>query len=97
MELLANTTQEWTTQDGVAGCLFTSKATGNKLFFPAAGYREGNEVKNAQTMGDYWTGSIYSTNTDYGYSLSFTGSDVKTGFAKRSMSLSIRPVKKSNR
>lgn len=97
VELLANTTQEWTTQDGVEGCLFTSKVTGNKLFFPAAGYREGDEVKNAQILGDYWTGSIYTTNTDYGYSLSFTGSDVKTGFAKRSMSLSIRPVKKSNR
>lgn len=95
-ELIANTTHEWTTQNGVAGYLFTSKVTGNKLFFPAAGYREGAEVKNAQSLGDYWTGSIYSTNTDYGYSLSFNNSGVKTGFAKRSMALSIRPVKKSN-
>lgn len=95
-ELLKNTTHEWTTQDGVAGYLFTSKLTGNKLFFPAAGYREGAEVKEAQTFGDYWTGSIYTTNTNYGYSLSFNNGGVKTGFAKRSMALSIRPVKKSN-
>ena len=95
-ELIANTTQEWTTQDGVAGYLFTSKTTGNNLFFPAAGYREGAELKDAQNLGDYWTGSIYSTNTDYGYTLSFNNAGVKTGFAKRSMALSIRPVKKSN-
>ena len=95
-ELLANSTQDWTTQDGVEGCLFTSKVTGNKLFFPAAGYREGAETKEAQTMGDYWTGSIYTTNTNYGYSLSFTNAGAKAGFAKRSMALSIRPVKMSN-
>lgn len=95
-ELIKNSTSEWTTQEGVAGYLFTSKTTGNKLFFPAAGYREGAEVKDAQSLGDYWTGSIYSTNTNYGYSLSFNNAGVKTGFAKRSMALSIRPVKMSN-
>lgn len=95
-ELVANSTSEWTTQDGVEGYLFTSKLTGNKLFFPAAGYREGAEVKDAKTLGDYWTGSIYSTNTDYGYSFSFNNAGAKTGFAKRSMALSIRPVKMSN-
>ncbi len=93
IELLANTTQEWITQDGVEGCLLTSKTTGNKLFFPAAGYREGAEAKKANILGDYWTGSIYTTNTNYGYSLSFDNSVVKTGFAKRSMALSIRPVR----
>ena len=92
-ELLNNSTSEWSTQDGVEGCLFTSKVTGNKLFFPAAGYREGTETKEAQAMGDYWTGSIYTTNTNYGYSLSFTNAGAKTGFAKRSMALSIRPVR----
>lgn len=95
-ELLANSTAEWTTEDGVEGYLFTSKVTGNKLFFPAAGYREGAETKENKTMGEYWTGSIYTTNTNYGYSLSFTNAGAKTGFAKRSMALSIRPVKKSN-
>lgn len=92
-ELLANTTQEWTTQDGVEGCLFTSKVTGNKLFFPAAGYREGTATKEAHALGDYWTGSINTINTSYGYSLSFSSAGAKAGFAKRSMALSIRPVK----
>ncbi len=93
MELLAQTTQEWTTQDGVEGYLLTSRVTGNQLFFPAAGYREGATAKEVSALGDYWTGSIYTTNTNYGYSLTFTSAGATTGFAKRSMALSIRPVK----
>lgn len=93
-ELLLNTTQEWITQDGVEGCLFTSKVTGKKLFFPAVGYREATTLNGNKTLGDYWTGTYLSTNTDYGYSLSFSQENgAKTGFAKRSLALSIRPVK----
>ena len=95
-ELLNNTTHEWTVVDGVEGYLFKSKVNNNTLFFPAAGFREEGAVKNAQTVGDYWTGDIYPTNTDYGYSFTFNNGSAKNGFAKRSVGMSIRPVKMSN-
>ena len=95
-ELLNKTTHEWTVVDGVEGYLFKSKVNNNTLFFPAAGFREEGAVKNAQTVGDYWTGDIYPTNTDYGYSFTFNNGSAKNGFAKRSVGMSIRPVKMSN-
>ena len=37
LELVDNTTHEWTTLNGVEGCKLTSKINGNSVFFPATG------------------------------------------------------------
>ena len=55
-ELIANTTMEWTTMNGVNGRKFTA-ANGNTLFLPAAGSRSRSLV-NAGSDGNYWSSSL---------------------------------------
>ena len=59
-ELLANTTNEWTTQNGVKGRLFTSKKNGKSLFLPAAGGRWFDELYFVGSVGIYWSSSLYT-------------------------------------
>lgn len=62
-ELLANTTNKWMIEKGVAGRLFTSKKNGMTIFLPAAGFRWcSDEVSKADNEGAYWSGSLC---TDY--------------------------------
>ena len=63
-ELLNNTIQTWTTQNGVDGNLFTS-SNGNSLFLPYAGYYFDEEalgmsgLYNAGLEGSYWSSSLW--------------------------------------
>jgi len=57
-ELLANTTSELTTQNGVEGRLFTSKKNGQSLFLPAAGDRWDDELSDVGSRGLYWSSSL---------------------------------------
>lgn len=59
-ELKNNCTGEWTTYKGVNGWMLTSKNNGNKLFLPAAGYRNGSALSDASTLGYYWTSYLLS-------------------------------------
>ena len=59
-ELISNTTNQWTTRNGVNGRLFTG-FNGNTLFLPAAGYRFDSSLDYAGTYGEYWSSSL---NTD---------------------------------
>ena len=59
-ELFLNTTNAWTTQNGVDGWCFTA-SNGNSLFLPAAGYWWDGEF-NCADLGVYWSSSL---NTDY--------------------------------
>ena len=68
------TTNEWTTLHGVAGRLVTSKANGNTIFFPAAGYGNGTSLYLAGSYGLYWSRSLQSSSN--GYRLSFNSSSV---------------------
>ena len=58
-ELLANTTNQWTTRNGVEGRLFTSKKNSQMLFLPAAGNCWDGELRGAGSYGDYWSRSFY--------------------------------------
>lgn len=60
-ELYQNTTNTWTTQNGVNGRLFTP-SNGNSLFLPAAGGRWGDELDDVGSYGYYWSSSLH---TDY--------------------------------
>lgn len=47
---------QWGEVNGKKGILMRSSATGNRLFFPAAGFQQDNAVKNAGDICLYWTG-----------------------------------------
>ena len=62
-ELYQNTTNTWTTQNGVNGRLFTAN-NGNSLFLPAAGVRWDDEPGgDGGSDGDYWSSSLSTTPT----------------------------------
>ena len=65
-ELRKNTTNKWTTQNGVNGLLFTA-SNGNSLFLPAAGYRWIGEFHEVGLRGDYWSSSLNTDSPDYAW------------------------------
>ena len=73
LELYRNTTQDWTTQNGVNGRLFTA-SNGNSLFLPAAGFCWDDELGDVGSYGDYWSSSL-GTDSPNGAWLFYFGSD----------------------
>ena len=55
-ELIDNTTNVWTTQNGVSGRLFTAN-NGNTLFLPASGSWSDDELVSVGNRGCYWSNS----------------------------------------
>ncbi len=95
-ELLANTTNEWTTQNGVEGCLFTSKKNGKRLFLPAAGDRWGDELYVVGSSGDYWSSSLYTGSPGRARYFGFDSDDYYMyGSYYRNFGLSVRAVRSS--
>ncbi|MGN1259633.1 MAG: SUMF1/EgtB/PvdO family nonheme iron enzyme, partial [Alloprevotella sp.] len=94
-ELVNNCTRQWTTQNGVAGMLFTSKINGNSIFFPAAGWRSGSDFSTYLTdmSGEYWSSTPYESGTRQAYSLSFNWEGgAGTDCCYRSIGRPVRPV-----
>ena len=93
-ELLQNTTNQWTTKNGVAGRLFTSKKNGQTLFLPAAGYRWDSELRYVGYYGYYWSSSLY---TDYPNSAWYFNFDSDNygmdSYDYRNYGHSVRPVR----
>ena len=69
-ELYNNTTNTWTTLNGVSGRLFTAQ-NDNSLFLPAAGYRRDSELEDAGYNGGYWSSSLYTTYPDGAKGINF--------------------------
>ena len=65
-ELIENTTQEADTVNGVEGVRF-SAPDGQSVFFPLAGYRDGEEL--TEGAGFYWTSQVSPTNENYAKNL----------------------------
>ena len=89
-ELYSNTTQTWTTQNGVNGRLFTA-SNGNSLFLPAAGYRWDGELGSAGSYGIYWSSSLYTDGPDLAVVLYFNSGGTSVDFY-RGYGFSVRPV-----
>jgi hypothetical protein len=70
LELSNNTSKIWTQQNGVYGWLFTA-SNGNSLFLPAAGVREDKSLYDAGSLGDYWSRSLGTDNSDNACGLYF--------------------------
>lgn len=91
-ELLKYTTNQWTTQNGVSGTLFTAK-NGQTLFLPAAGSREGNGFRDVGSHGKYWSSLV---DTDVAYSawyFSFVSGFCRMACLNRTYGFSVRPVR----
>ena len=92
-ELLNNCEYQWTTQNGVAGMLFTSKRNGNSIFFPAAGWRYGTSTNDAGLGGICWSSTSYESNPQRAYVLYFySGCSAGTDWTGRDGGLQVRPV-----
>ena len=65
----------WTSDyqgSGVRGLVCTDKNDSSKvLFFPACGYCSNGSVHDIGRFGDYWSSSLYSSNVQFAYYLSF--------------------------
>ena len=92
-ELLANTTNEWTTQNGVEGRLFTSKKNGKSLFLPAAGGRWDDELYYVGSIGYYWSSSLSTDNPNYAWLFYFHSDYYYMGYDYRYYGLSVRAVR----
>ena len=91
-ELTDNCTWIWTTQNGVNGYKVTSKKNGNSIFLPAAGYRNGSNLGNAGSNGDYWSSSLGASNSGSAYDLGFGSSVVGWNDIGRYYGHSVRAV-----
>ncbi|GHT77851.1 hypothetical protein FACS189464_0290 [Bacteroidia bacterium] len=88
----AKVSNEWTTQNGPNGRLFTDKATNATLFLPAAGYRYGSDgtLLFAGADGYYWSSTADGTTSAYrlyfrsGY-VNVLNNDRRHGFSVRSV------------
>lgn len=91
-ELIAGTTQEVATVNGVTGIRFKAK-NGNSIFMPYTGYRTATAVTGAGTEGLYWTGSNYTVATDYSHTMKLSAGSASSGLSKRSLGLAVRSVR----
>ena len=94
MELQEECTWEWkqSYKGTTAGYLVTSKANGNSIFFPAAGYRGNSGLDGAGSLGDYWSSSLDAYNSDGAYGLHFSSGSVSWGSDYRYFGESVRGV-----
>ena len=92
-ELLNNTTNTWTTQDGVNGRLFTSKKDGTKsIFIPSAGLAWDGSVRYSGDDGYVWSSMLDTDYASYGQSLGFSSGNVLLDYGLRFYGLSVRGV-----
>ena len=92
-ELLDNTTNTWTTQNGVNGRLFTAP-NGNSLFLPSAGCRWDGNLHYVGSYGYYWSGSLYTGGPDVAWYFSFySGYYGLNNYGRRVYGQSVRAVR----
>lgn len=91
-ELIENCKWSWKTLDDVKGYEVISKRNGNSLFLPAAGYYEGSTLRHVNTLGRYWSSSLYVSFPASAQFLMINRRNVKNDTNDRCIGLSIRPV-----
>ena len=92
-ELLSNTVNQWTTKNGVAGRLFTSKKNGQSVFLPAADGRWDSELHLAGSNGYYWSRSLNTDGPRYAWYLYFNSDGCNMIYIDRDNGFSVRPVR----
>lgn len=82
----------WTSRNGHDGILFTSKTTGEEVFFPAAGFRTNRGFNGVGQSGRYWSSSLNADGSTSAWGLYFDSSNSNTRSNKRVNGFTIRPV-----
>ncbi len=93
-ELYQNTTNTWTTQNGVNGRLFTA-SNGNSLFLPAAGNRWDSGLIGTGSNGLYWPRSLVTDYPHYAWGLNFNSDYCYMNYYDRNYGFSVRPVREN--
>ncbi|MBO7232362.1 MAG: InlB B-repeat-containing protein, partial [Bacteroidales bacterium] len=91
-ELIDQCSWYWTDRNGVYGYEVTSPYTGNSIFLPAAGYYNGTSFNQSQSVGNYWTSSVYESNPANAHMLKFGHYEVTTDRFYRYYGESVRAV-----
>ena len=91
-ELINETKNTWTTQDGVDGRLFTSKNNGNSIFIPAAGGAWDGSVHDFRRGGYVWSSVLSENYVGCGQGLGFCSSGIVLGDGYRNFGFSVRGV-----
>ena len=90
-ELYSNCTQEWTTQNGVNGRMFTG-INGNYIFLPAAGACDDSALDGVGFVGDYLCSSLIMNNPIFAFGVSFNSDRCYMCQLSRNWGVSVRPV-----
>lgn len=90
-ELIGKCTWTWTIQGGHNGYKVTGP-NGRSIFLPAAGWRRGTTLNNADEYGNYWGSTPYEEYTYYACYLSFSSGGRDVGWGNRNGGGSVRPV-----
>lgn len=90
--MISACTSSWTTRNGQEGMLFTSKTTGEEVFFPAAGFRTNAGFNGVGQSGRYWSSSLNADGSTSAWGLYFDSSNSNTRSNKRVNGFTIRPV-----
>ena len=92
-ELIDNTTNIWTSLNGVNGRKFTNKTDTSKyIFLPAGGYFAYTNKSNAGSNCDYWSTAYYSS--IWAYCIGATKDSLRMVYgAARDVGRLIRPVR----
>ena len=92
-ELIDNTTNNWVTQDGVNGRLFTSKNNGKSIFIPASGVAWNGSIHSSGNYGNIWSSMLNTLYADYGLRFCFHSGYAYLSFnASRYYGQSVRGV-----
>ena len=91
-ELIANTTAEWTTENGVNGRRLTA-SNGKSLFLPAAGRHLLSDFYYAGEIGGYWSSSLVADSTNVARNFEFTLEKQFMTRGNRRCGMSVRPVR----
>ena len=89
--LRENCTWTWTTQNGVNGMLVTS-FNGNRIFLPAAGYRDDAGLYADGSDGYYWSSSLNESYSNSARCVNFDSGGVDRDNGGRFYGQSVRPV-----
>ena len=95
-ELIDNCNWEWTTFKGVYGQKATSKKNGNRIFFPAGGWRTSEGWMRGGANGKCWSRSLSTDDPNFAYYLNFfsDSNDVVWYFIYRRFGYNVRPVRR---
>lgn len=96
LEMLTDTNKfdnEWTQENGVNGCRFTSKENGNSIFIPVSGICYDSFYYGGIGIG-LWSSRLYEDSSDYAWNLTFNSDDMNMNMngSNRYFGLSVRPV-----